>query len=176
MNPSVPGQPITPGFDNYTYYRPNWQFNTAIDFQRRLTQASSFSAYGYLNYIDFVQKGLYPQATYYAAQLSLRYQHSLSRSLALRAGYSFNKYRHGLIFIPDERTRGDNIEFGLDYHKTLKVGGRETNIGATGGATYITFQENTYYTYLIHAYTTTVLTQRWFANRPTIAISRSSRG
>ena len=164
MNPVVPGQPITPGSDNYTYYRPNWQFNTAIDFTRRLTQASSFSAYGSLNYIDFLKKGSYPAATYYAGQLSLRYQHSLSKSLALRVGYSFNRWRHGLIFIPDERTRGDNIELGLDYLKTLKVGGRTTTLGASGGVTFITFQENTYYTYLIHAYATSWLTQKWFAN------------
>jgi hypothetical protein len=164
MNPAVPGQPITPGYDNYTYYRPNWQFNTAVDFQRRLTRASSASAYYSLNYIDFLAKGLYPAATYYAQQITLRYQHSLSRSLSLRAGYSFNKYRHGLIFIPDERTRGDNIELGLDYQKTLKVGGRQTDIGATGGGTYVTFRKNRYYTYLVHAHATTMLAPKWSAN------------
>ena len=164
LNPAVAGQPITPGFDNYTYYRPNWQFNTAIDFQRRLTQASSFSAYGYLTYIDFLKKGNYPSATYYAGQLSLRYQHSITKNLAFRGGYSFNRWRHGLIFIPDEHTRGDNLELGLDFQKTLRVSGRQTTIGASGGLTWITFQENQYYTYLIHAYATTMVTQKWFAN------------
>ena len=164
MNPTVPGQPITPGFDNYTYRRPNWQLNTAIDFTRRLTQASSFSAYGFLTYIDFLKQQYTPGATYYTGQLSLRYQHSLTKELSLRAGYSFNRWRHGLIFIPDEHTRGDNIELGLDYQKTLEVAGRRTSIGATGGATYITFQEDTYYTYLVHAYMTSMLSRRWFAN------------
>ena len=164
MNPTVPGQPITPGFDNYTYYRPNWQFNTAIDFQRRLTEDSSFSAYASLEYIDFLKGYLYPGATYYAGQLSLRYQHSLTKSLALRAGYSFNRWRHGLIFVPDERTRGDNIELGLDYQKTVKVAGRKTSIGASGGITSIAFAENRYYTYLIHAYATSMVSQMWFVN------------
>ncbi len=164
MNPIIPGQPVTPGYDNYTYYRPNWQFNTGIDFTRYLTQDSLLNLGALIEYIDFIEKGALPPATYYAAQASARYQQKLTQGLSLRLGYIFRKYRHGLILIPDERTRSDNVDVGVDYQKTLKVAGRKTNLGFSGGLTYVTFQDNTYYTYLIHAYAATALGQKSYAN------------
>jgi hypothetical protein len=164
MNPVVPGQAISPGYNNYTFYRPNWQFLTGVDFLWRPAQKSTVSAHYFLNYIDFVKKGFYPPATYYAQQISARYQYSISRHFSFRAGYSYNKYRHGLIFIPDERTRGDNIELGVDYLNTLRVAGKQVTFGASTGVSTVGFLGTTYNTALVHAYVASPISKTWNAS------------
>jgi hypothetical protein len=161
MTPVVAGEPVVPGYDNYTYRRPNYQFNTAADFEHRFTQKASASAYYSLTYIDFLKTDLYPTARYYAQQISARYQQSLARSLAFRVGYSYLRYRHGLIFIPDVRTRGDNVELGLDYQKTLRIAGRKTTLGFSAGSAMVTYLSKRYFTYLIHSYASSALGPKW---------------
>jgi hypothetical protein len=153
MNPSVPGQPITPGYDNYTYYRPNWQFNTAIDFQRRLTRPPRSPRMASSTTSTSCRRAL-PARDVYAAQLAFATS-TACRDLALRAGYSFNKYATADLH-PRRAHARRQYRLGLDYHKTLKVGGAN-NIGARRRHLHHVPGEPLHV--LIHAYATTVLTQ-----------------
>jgi hypothetical protein len=163
MNPVVPGQAITPGFNNYTFHRPNWQYLTGIDFLWRPTPKATVSAYYFLDYIDFKKTQLYPQATYWSSQISARFQYAITKHLSFRAGYGYVKYRHGLIFVPDLHTRQDNIELGVDYQNTIRIGKR-TTFGFSTGTSMVAYQSNTYFTALVHAYIDTAMGRTWYAN------------
>lgn len=167
----VPGEPLTPALDYYTFYHPNYAYSTAVNFARRLTPRSSFSAFYNLHYVDFLERGDVDSWQPFRNQMAgARYQYSFTPTFGMHAGYSYSEGRYGWSASMAYPVTGHNIDVGVDYNKTLPLGRRTTFGFATGTSivkgtgTYTGDEGNYHFNAHLTAYLNTALGRTWNAN------------
>ncbi len=137
LTAGLPGEPYAPATDYYTFYHPNYAYNTAVNFTRRLTPRSSLSAFYNLNYVDFLEASDVQSWQAFRNQMAgARFQYSFTPTFGMHAGYSYVEGRYGWYSAQRYPVEGHNIDVGVDYNKTLPLG-RRTQFGFATGTSIV---------------------------------------
>ncbi len=134
----------------------NLQMTTLLQMSGRITRRMSFG-------VEYGRQGiqLLDEARSFASQrVGGRLTTQMTRNLSLRAGYMLHRGDYASLYPMGTTFVQHDIDAGVDYNKTLRIG-RRSNFRFSTGATIYSTMSSTFYRALVNASLSTALGRTW---------------